>query len=665
MGTVKAVEERIGCLESAFKDHFLQIEERLQPLESRTTSRLEVMVQTLRNDFDEFAKVRKDVDRLWTSLVELQDLVEHQRTKSPCTKESESKDPVENVEVEVSKDRGLKQEVTERTPSPSSSPSPTKEASTMRSPSTGVERQSRTPSPNKQSVKASGSLSARPARDSTRLPAKNSGSRSQLSLESPQPKISFLEEEQTLNSPTESFSRLSTIDFVLENSPEVLGDAITKIRAAVSNVVLNTNSALATFFTRLDRTSNGELSSEDWLRELRSSFKLSPDELSDDHAMAVFREVDVEDSGCITINEFLVLAWDPNDSSSMGADRYVKLASHLDVPLEVMLKVVSKLKKRSSIGGGPEFDEEFLRQIEKDGTGTITADTWVKVVRKELKLTAADATDPQLLKVFKKVGGDSAGLLDMHHLLDIIRAFPLEDKDYVIPKVIKPSPQLPAEVLGTLYHRIGHKCRTSTGFSTNEKWLRKVFKSRKSVLSLTDFSHFVRNDLKLSSREISTAQIGIIHGEFLRFFGAFGADAVKELSTPINSYQKPKDAKLVADLVRIRRALLLTTLIPKAMPKKPTHWATQIPVDTRVRVVNLIARADLNGSEGTVVGFDRQDWLYKVSMSDGSRMAFGHRFLRPIKDDDGSWSPLGVSSVATSTSSFLPRSMSASSSTKG
>eukprot|EP00929_Paragymnodinium_shiwhaense_P113102 TRINITY_DN81365_c0_g1_i1.p1 TRINITY_DN81365_c0_g1~~TRINITY_DN81365_c0_g1_i1.p1 ORF type:complete len:705 (+),score=190.08 TRINITY_DN81365_c0_g1_i1:163-2277(+) len=97
------------------------------------------------------------------------------------------------------------------------------------------------------------------------------------------------------------------------------------------------------------------------------------------------------------------------------------------VAQEVARKVLVRLKSSAYRDGGCKIDAEFVRRIDKDGSGTICFEEWLRVLRKEFKLTPSEVSNQDALRVFQDLDphgrGDAVAEIETENILLALQTF--------------------------------------------------------------------------------------------------------------------------------------------------------------------------------------------------------------------------------------------------
>eukprot|EP00929_Paragymnodinium_shiwhaense_P056902 TRINITY_DN28488_c0_g1_i1.p1 TRINITY_DN28488_c0_g1~~TRINITY_DN28488_c0_g1_i1.p1 ORF type:complete len:879 (+),score=300.11 TRINITY_DN28488_c0_g1_i1:67-2703(+) len=404
------------------------------------------------------------------------------------------------------------------------------------------------------------------------------------------------------------------------------------------------------FWKRLDRDGSGQVSLREFVTTiLRKEFGLSLKDFPDEAAIKAFKEIDENETGYTTFQDLAAALEAVETGRSFRAVRDPPPGSQpgeeVDVPMEHIVKVMIRLQSAArEDGGNGQLDEDFFKRLDRNNTGGMSVTDWIGACRKFLKIPTTELTDEDLTKVFKRIDLDRSGTLEVSELVDLAKAFPVGDLTTKKKnKKLVPSPELPSAVISKLISRLKQCAYHPGGIKFNEAFFSKVDQEGRGHLNLKEFHGVVRRDCKLAKSEVTDEQIRDIFQQLDdNESGRLDVQELEDLARKVNEFQNPGLAAMLEQAAGLHMALQIAGIKHQkncdSKKKSPTgyfspsfrKWMEEIPPGIRVQVTGLIARADLNGQEGTVVVFDDEDFRYKVCMDDGSLLQFAHKNLKRL-----------------------------------
>eukprot|EP00929_Paragymnodinium_shiwhaense_P060993 TRINITY_DN30447_c0_g1_i1.p1 TRINITY_DN30447_c0_g1~~TRINITY_DN30447_c0_g1_i1.p1 ORF type:complete len:1532 (+),score=419.17 TRINITY_DN30447_c0_g1_i1:80-4675(+) len=82
--------------------------------------------------------------------------------------------------------------------------------------------------------------------------------------------------------------------------------------------------------------------------------------------------------------------------------------------------IINKMKAAAYTEHGSNLDASFFKRLDKDGTGTLTADEWLRALRAQLRLSPTDLSDKDAVSLFKAADKGHDGSLAIKELANYI-----------------------------------------------------------------------------------------------------------------------------------------------------------------------------------------------------------------------------------------------------
>jgi len=146
-------------------------------------------------------------------------------------------------------------------------------------------------------------------------------------------------------------------------------------------------------FGKYDLNHNGDLSLDELVRAVRAEMRIGPKELSNDDIGRLFRVLDVDNSGGVTITE--LLAFIHATGISMRQRREV-------TDDEVKKKL---LRAAAKVGVQPKDWLGLFQRYGQDGSSALTVSQLRQAVRRDLKLSQWEFTEQELRHLYSQLDG--------------------------------------------------------------------------------------------------------------------------------------------------------------------------------------------------------------------------------------------------------------------
>ena len=185
----------------------------------------------------------------------------------------------------------------------------------------------------------------------------------------------------------------------------------------------------AEIFRRYDKDANGVLDLGEFKTAARKGGKISPSVMTDAELRQLFKAVDTDGSGDVSIDELIAFVWGSSSSSSVSTrttERTPRPAARKK-PDEAKAHLSMLKKKLQSMSmttmgsaGGKADPAEIFRRYDKDANGVLDLGEFKTAVRKGGKVTPVVMTDAELRQLFKAVDTDGSGDVSIDELIAFV-----------------------------------------------------------------------------------------------------------------------------------------------------------------------------------------------------------------------------------------------------
>lgn len=440
--------------------------------------------------------------------------------------------------------------------------------------------------------------------------------------------------------------------------PDVIKRVISRLKAAAFAHAGN-STICSSFLKRMDKFSVGTVSMDDWLLALRRDFNFSLVEVPDQHARQIFAELigggpedaTAEGGGVVDVRVFasLVQAVFYTDQSGLAP--------------ELLMRLLTRLKAAAYKEDGIRLEASFFQRLDPRGAGRIDGQEWVTAVRADLGIGQQELTDSQALSLLRFLDTACSSFVQMTEILG------LANDAHAGAEGRAAHSNLPMDLVGKVVARLKASAYLPTEYRVDGRFVQRVDRRCLGGLVRDDWKTFLRKELKLSPTDVTDEHIKRLFDEF----ESDGVIDVEDLFTLARDFEAVANQTLAALLMDVDRAKIGLRLIGMSRggtlkaglrrEASPPQRFVALPAATRVKVVGLTVRPDLNGLEGSVSEFDFKRFRYNVDvrMREGvvKRMAFAPKCLRTL--DGASAIPTAVPSPRTVDGGIVASSMAMSS----
>jgi hypothetical protein len=256
--------------------------------------------------------------------------------------------------------------------------------------------------------------------------------------------------------------------------------------------------------------------------------------------------------------------------------------------------------------------------------------TNMKLLMHESGATPREDDIANILMVFVSISGMEVSKKEInrvfHHLLGA-----QDRRKLPMPKKKKKS-KVSAAVVEKLIAKLNSAAYTVGGSQIDDAFFSRIDASGDGMLDLEEFVGCVRSVFRMSRHDISDDQCEdlwrALDSEDKGQVGVADLIALAKGTQPNCTNKKLvmmlEDSKQARD---IRQKAGMSRGAVMSNPK----YDDVLGIGTKVKVIGLTARCDLNGQEGLIVEFNEHSWRYKVVMNDESLMVFTPKHLREVR----------------------------------
>jgi len=172
---------------------------------------------------------------------------------------------------------------------------------------------------------------------------------------------------------------------------------------------------------------------------------------------------------------------------------------------EAVQLIVSRLKAAAYTSTGSKIDASFFKRLDRDGSGEMDVDEWVKALRVEFRISPKELSDEQARHVFQELDMDGSNALAVDELALLVQVASSE-KGAIDPNE-KPSNDLPPSLLHRVVNRLRNAAHKDGGVQIDPAFFSRIDKEKKGKFDKAAWKEIVRKELKMSPMEIADGQI--------------------------------------------------------------------------------------------------------------------------------------------------------------
>ena len=183
----------------------------------------------------------------------------------------------------------------------------------------------------------------------------------------------------------------------------------------------------AEIFRRYDKDANGVLDLGEFKTAVRKGGKVTPVVMTDAELRQLFKAVDTDGSGDVSIDELIAFVWGSSSSVSTRTTERTPRPAARKKPDEAKAHLSMLKKKLQSMSmttmgsaGGKADPAEIFRRYDKDANGVLDLGEFKTAVRKGGKVTPVVMTDAELRQLFKAVDTDGSGDVSIDELIAFV-----------------------------------------------------------------------------------------------------------------------------------------------------------------------------------------------------------------------------------------------------
>lgn len=188
---------------------------------------------------------------------------------------------------------------------------------------------------------------------------------------------------------------------------ERLLDVQDRMRAAIYKLGLGVDHfgggrglTLYDIFNLHDLDQSGELGLKEFRKAMRYGMKVQPELIGEEELCAIFKAIDYDSGGYIRAEEFV---------------------DFVQVTPSVMILFQQRMHMASlSVGSGEGNWADVLRRSDRDGSGELSYEEFLKMVRTQLRLPSQNLPDQDVTIIFKIIDSDGTGHASIEELVEFI-----------------------------------------------------------------------------------------------------------------------------------------------------------------------------------------------------------------------------------------------------
>jgi len=202
-------------------------------------------------------------------------------------------------------------------------------------------------------------------------------------------------------------------------------------------------------FNQYDSSGDGVLDLEEFTMAVRKSLKINPITLKDKDIKTLFKHLDNDKSGEISVEELTDFVDEKTKGKKFALNKKKKYVSTGPVDgarakekrendnEDSMLKMVrSKIQAAAYGSGGVDWVKMF-KQYDSSGDGVLDTDEFILAVRKSLKINKMTLADKEIRGLFKHLDDDGSGEISVEELVGFMERKSLKSLGNAVKAVVK------------------------------------------------------------------------------------------------------------------------------------------------------------------------------------------------------------------------------------